>query len=429
MIRKIEAQKPVKRKKVAAYARVSMETERLNHSLAAQIDYYSKLIQSNPEWEYVDVYFDKENIWTLDSKGELLITIMSSLAQEESRSISENVTWGKRRSFADGKVSFVYDNMLGLEKDKETGQIVVNHEQAQIVKLIYRLFMEGHNPSSIKKELESRGIKTPTGKDKWSYTTIKSILTNEKYKGCALLQKKYTVDFLQKRLKKNEGEIPQYYIEGNHEAIIPPEVFDWVQIELEERKKRHGIFSRKIKCTDCGGWYGAKTHHSNDKYRKIVYQCNDKYKGEKCMTPLVRDEEIKAVFVNSFNNLVKKKAILQNVDTIIDTLCNTESLRAELDSLEGEMEVITEMAERSVRDKTKHTDLLNKHTEKKKMYDKLKEEIAEKENKAVVLENYRKAIKNPIEEFDETLWNTTVDYVTVDREKHITVCFRDGKQI
>ena len=147
------------------------------------------------------------------------------------------------------------------------------------------------------------------------------------------------------------------------------------------------------------------------------------------MTPLVREEEIKAAFVNSFNKLVKKKAIMQNVDTIIDTLCNTEVLRIELDSLEGELEVITEMAERSVRDKTKHTDLLNKHTEKKKMYDKLKEEIAEKENKAVVLENYRKALKNPIEEFDETLWNTTVDYVTVDREKHITVCFRDGKQI
>jgi len=147
------------------------------------------------------------------------------------------------------------------------------------------------------------------------------------------------------------------------------------------------------------------------------------------MTPLVREEEIKAAFVNSFNKLVKKKAIMQNVDTIIDTLCNTESLRSELNSLEGEMEIITEMAERFVRDKTKHTELLNQHTEKKKMYDKLKGEIAEKENKAVVLENYRKALKNPIEEFDETLWNTTVDYVTVDREKHITVCFRDGKQI
>ena len=328
-----------RRKKVAGYARVSTDHEEQATSYDAQINYYTNYIKGRDDWEFagiytdegisgtntrkrsgfnsmiqdalsgkvdliitksvsrfarnavdslstvrqlkergIEIYFEKENIWTLDAKGELLITIMSSLAQEESRSISENVTWGKRRSFADGKVSFVYDNMLGLEKDKETGQIVVNHEQAQIVKLIYRLFMEGHNPSSIKKELESRGIKTPTGKDKWSYTTIKSILTNEKYKGCALLQKKYTVDFLQKRLKKNEGEIPQYYIEGNHEAIIPPEVFDWVQIELEERKKRHGIFSRKIKCADCGGWYGAKTHHSNDKYRKIVYQCNDKYK-------------------------------------------------------------------------------------------------------------------------------------------------------
>ena len=168
----------------------------------------------------IEIYFEKENIWTLDSKGELLITIMSSLAQEESRSISENVTWGQRKRMADGKVSFAYSRFMGLDKDKETGKIVVNPEQAEVVRLIFRMFLEGLTPHSIAAELTSRGIKTPGGKDVWNQQTVRRMLSNEKYKGDALLQKEFTVDFLQKKMKKNEGEVPQYYVEGNHEAII-----------------------------------------------------------------------------------------------------------------------------------------------------------------------------------------------------------------
>jgi len=120
-------------------------------------------------------------------------------------------------------------------------------------------------------------------------TQAESILTNEKYKGDALLQKVYTVDFLSKKKKVNEGEVPQYYVEGNHEAIIEPSVFDWVQVLMKARrpgKNRNscvGIFSGKIKCGDCGGWYGSKVWHSNDKYRKVIWQCNHKFDGgEKC---------------------------------------------------------------------------------------------------------------------------------------------------
>ena len=152
----------------------------------------------------VEVYFEKENIYTLDSKGELLITIMSSLAQEESRSISENVTWGKRKQFADGKVTLPYKHFLGYRKGPD-GLPQIVPEEAEIIRRIYSMFILGNTPCSIAKQLTEEGIPTPSGKSKWSPTTIESILTNEKYKGDALLQKTYTVDFLTKKMIANDG--------------------------------------------------------------------------------------------------------------------------------------------------------------------------------------------------------------------------------
>ena len=155
----------------------------------------------------VEIYFEKENIWTLDAKGELLITIMSSLAQEESRSISENTTWGQRKRFADGKASVAYKRFLGYDRGPNGG-FVVNQEQAKTVKLIYKLFLDGLTCHAIAKELTERKLPTPGGKAVWSQSTVRSILTNEKYKGDALLQKEFTVDFLQKENEKERGRGP-----------------------------------------------------------------------------------------------------------------------------------------------------------------------------------------------------------------------------
>ena len=140
----------------------------------------------------VEVFFEKENIYTLDSKGELLITIMSSLAQEESRSISENVTWGQRKRMADGKVSLPYKHFLGYRKGAD-GLPEIVPEEADIVRNIYRWFMEGKTPTGIARTLTEQGIPTPAGKEQWCSSTVKSILTNEKYRGSALLQKRFTV--------------------------------------------------------------------------------------------------------------------------------------------------------------------------------------------------------------------------------------------
>ncbi|MCD7885930.1 MAG: recombinase family protein, partial [Lachnospiraceae bacterium] len=259
-----------KKRRVAGYARVSTDHEDQASSYEAQVDYYTHYIKSRDDWEFVSIYtddgisatstkrregfkamiadalagkidlivtksvsrfarntvdslstirqlkengtecyFEKENIWTFDAKGELLITIMSSLAQEESRSISENTTWGQRKRFADGKASVAYKRFLGYDRGPNGG-FVVNKEQAKTVQLIYSLFLEGLTCHAIAKELTARHLPTPAGKEVWNQGTVHSILTNEKYKGDALLQKEFTVDFLQKKMKKNEGEVPQY---------------------------------------------------------------------------------------------------------------------------------------------------------------------------------------------------------------------------
>ena len=269
----------VQKRRVAAYARVSTDSEEQQTSYAAQVDRYTKYIQERADWEFVAVYtdegisalntkhrdgfnrmvadaldgkidlivtksvsrfarntvdslttvrklkekgvevfFEKENIYTFDSKGELLLTIMSSLAQEESRSISENVTWGQRKRFADGKVNLPYKQFLGYRKGVD-GLPEIVPEEAVIVRRIYARFMEGLTPCAIAKELTADGIPTPSGKPNWPTSTVESILQNEKYKGAALLQKCFTVDFLTKKQKVNEGEVPQYYVEHSHEPI------------------------------------------------------------------------------------------------------------------------------------------------------------------------------------------------------------------
>ena len=249
----------------------------------------------------VECFFEKENIWTFDSKGELLITIMSSIAQEESRSISENVTWGHRKRFSDGKAMVPFGRFLGFERG-EDGNLVVNQEQAKTVKLIYKLFLEGLSPYKVAKKLTEMGIPTPGGKEKWSQSCVRSILTNEKYKGDALLQKVFTTDYLTKKKKKNEGEVPQYYVEDNHEAIIDAETFDLVQMEMARRKAESGrysgvgIFASKIRCGECGNWYGSKVWHSTDKYRRVIYQCNHKFKNEKKYVRMLKALGIAVIF-------------------------------------------------------------------------------------------------------------------------------------
>ncbi len=363
--------------RVAAYARVSTDNEEQKTSYAAQVDYYTKYIKANPAWTYcglyadegisatntakregfkkmiadamdgkidkiltksvsrfarntvdslttirklkekgVGVYFEKENIDTLDSKGELLITLMSSLAQEESRSISQNTTWGRRKLFADGKVTMPFGHFLGYDRGDD-GKPVVNEAEAEVVKLIYRFYLDGKSAAAIARHLMAQGIPTPGGVEKWQTTTIDSILQNERYKGDALLQKKFTVDFLTKKTKKNEGEVKQFYVRNSHPAIISAEVFDLAQLERHRRQKGHirittgSVLSGKLFCADCGGLYGSKVWNSNNKYRREVWQCNRKYgkrsgEGLGCSTPHVTEAQVQEGFIRLVNGLTSE---------------------------------------------------------------------------------------------------------------------------
>ncbi len=281
---------------------------------------------------YIEVFFPNHNV--------LLLTIMSSLAQEESRSISENCTWGQRKRFADGKVTVPFKRFLGYDRG-EDGNLVINEEQAETVRRIYGLFLQGRSPHAIAKLLTAEGIPSPGGKEAWSSSTVKSILTNEKYKGDALLQKVYTVDFLTKQKKVNEGEVPQYYVENNHQAIISPSVFEEAQHQMAARhsgKNRAGsmgVFSGRIKCADCGGWYGSKVWHSNSKYRKTIWQCNHKFDGgEKCGTPHLDEETIKQLFLKAANAIfAEKDGVREDYDSIKDTLFGTAERQAKREKI------------------------------------------------------------------------------------------------
>ena len=277
-----KAEKPKLR--VAAYCRVSTDSDEQATSYEAQIEHYTEFIQKNPEWVLagifaddgisgtntkkrdehagnidmiitksisrfarntldclkfirelkdinIPVYFEKESINTMDAKGEVLLTIMASLAQQESQSLSQNVKLGLQYRYQQGHVQVNHNRFLGYTKDAD-GHLVIDPEQAEIVRRIYREYLQGLSMDKIAAGLEADGILTGAGKTKWHTSTINKILRNEKYIGDALLQKTYTTDFLTKKRIKNNGTVPQYYVEGNHEAIIPKDIFLLVQEEL-----------------------------------------------------------------------------------------------------------------------------------------------------------------------------------------------------
>ena len=371
---------------------------------------------------------------------------MSSLAQEESRSISENTTWGKRKQFAEGKTSVGYSAFLGYDKDFK-----INEEQAKVVKLIYKLFLGGRSFYAITKELEKRGIKSPSGKDKWYISTVRSILTNEKYRGDALIQKEYTADFLDKTRRKNTGEIPQYYVEEHHEAIISPDLFDFVQTEIKEREKRGkhsgvSIFANKIKCGCCDGWYGAKVWHSTDKYRRVIYHCNKKYahKGKPCGTRHLTEAEIKQIFVKALNSLMEvKENVIAELRSLIDGVCQMGELLEEHDRAEQELRILAERLETLIHENARvaqdqnaylkqENEIRGLYVEKQGNLEKLDDQIAERESKRKTLETMIQVVCGINEEqveFDEELWGGLLDHIVVKEDGTVVVVFKGGIEI
>lgn len=522
-VRKIEATAPVmsaldlrpllKKKRVAAYARVSTEKDEQQNSYEAQIDYYTNLIRNNPEWEFADiysdegitgtsiknrdgfnrmiddalagkidliltksvsrfarntvdslttvrklkdkgieVYFEKENIYTLDAKGELLITIMSSLAQEESRSISQNTTWGQRKRFADGKMSLAYSNFLGYKRGAELGDMEIVEEEAVIVRRIYSEFLAGKTPFDIAKRLTEEGIPTPMRKTKWQTSVIESILKNEKYKGDALLQKTVTTDFLTHSHKRNEGEAPQFYVEKNHPAIVRPEVFEMVQEEFRRRKAGGGrmqsvsIFSGRIVCGDCGGFYGRKVWHStSEKYRAYHWHCNNKFQKRcYCETPTLKEGSIEQAFLSAVNSLIKKKKeIRENYGLGLDAITDDSAFVARLEEINAECCRLQEETKSILTSAGKKTnglaDIKEQYEDYLSGYEMLQKEKAELSAKISMCAAKRVQVSSflaelqkygePLKEFDPLIWQAMLNRAIVNKDCTITFVFRDGTEV
>ena len=298
--------------------------------------------------------------------------------------------------------------------------------------------------------LTADGIKSPGGKDKWNAGAVRSILTNEKYKGDALLQKSYTVDFLTKKKKVNEGEIPQYYVEGNHEAIIQPEVFELVQQELKRRKQGRGphsgvhLFSGKIRCGQCGEWYGSKVWHSNSKYRRVIWQCNHKYDGEeKCSTPHLTEDEIKAMFISAANKLIgKKTAIISPLRASLDIAFDTSALEAETEKLQEELMVASDLIQKCIYENA-HVALNQREYQKrydsltarfdiaKARLEEIETAIADKKSRRAAIESFLDTLAQAdlMGKFDPVLWCGLVDHVTVYARDDVLFTFKNGQEI
>lgn len=501
----------LQKRRVAAYARVSTDSDEQFTSYEAQIDYYTKYICGNPEWEFVkvytdegisgcntkrregfkkmiadaidgqidliitksvsrfarntvdslttirqlkevgvEVYFEKENIWTFDGKGELLITIMSSLAQEESRSISENITWGQRKRFADGKVSMPYKHFLGYRKGADgTPEIVP--EEAAVVRIIYGLFLEGKTQAGIAKYLMDRNIPSPSGSSKWSTTTITSILTNEKYKGEAILQKTLTVDFLQKKIKRNEGEVPQYHVEQSHPAIIEPDEWDHVQAEFARRRalgnrySSKSILSAKLVCEDCGSFYGSKVWHSTDKYRRTVWQCNGKFtQQERCQTPVLDTEMVQQLFIKAYNQLMRnRRSIIEDCEAWRRVLTDFTDLDTQITQQQEELNVVAELVKVAVEENASTAQsqdaYLKKYEALSQRYESAAAKLGEleairasKEQKDKQMGLFIRTLKRQPEVLDawnDTIWTVMVEKAIIHRDGQITFVFYNGSEI
>lgn len=363
---------------VAAYCRVSTRFEQQENSYEAQIAYYTKKIGMNKSWSCAGIYadegkaatgtkfrdsfndmiedcyagkidliltksisrfarntvdclriirelkdrqirilFEKENIDTMDNAGELLVTILSSQAQEESRNLSENTRWGIIRKFEQGIVQVNHKKFMGYTKNEDEKLIIIP-EEAAVVKRIFELYLQGLGAYKIARALECDGIRTTTGKEKWHHETIYKMLQCEKYMGDAILQKTYTNDFLTKKKVVNNGYVKKYYVRNSHEAIISKEQFYLVQEEMKRRSCANERSTRKryssayplsglIVCGKCNGIYTRVTWQKKNN-KVYVWRCRERLKTRAIhckQSATVRESGMIRLLIEVFNTIIK----------------------------------------------------------------------------------------------------------------------------
>lgn len=409
----------------------------------------------------VDVYFEEQGIHSKQPGAEFYITIYGSIAQSESENISANVKWGKAQSAKEGKVSFHYKNFLGYRQGDD-GNPEIEPEESKTVKLIYERYLMGDSLVGIAKRLEKMNILSPSGKEKWQSSTVRSILTNEKYKGDAIINKTYITDCLSKKVKINNGERPKYYVEDNHPAIIDAGAFGRVQEELARRasknkvkqkgtKTEQGRYSSKyaltelLVCGECKTPYRRCTWTQNGA-KKIVWRCINRldYGKKYCHnSPSVEESTLQSAVMNAIMDTAMKKqdimkilklhiGMVLNKNDTIDNSLDIQMRIAEIDTEFTAMlkAVSTETAENF--DENRVKELME---EKSELQQRLSEIALEKEKHETMQSRLDDmylildGLKNHPINYDDSIVRQLLECVVVESKNKIKVVFKDGYEI
>lgn len=522
---KPEAVRASKRQlRVAAYCRVSTDDEEQLTSYEAQKNYYTDKIMTNKEWTMAGIFadegitgtsarkrpeflrmirqckqgkidivltksisrfarntvdclnyvralkelgiaviFEKENMNTLEVDSEILITMLGAFAQSESESISANVRWGIRQAMKEGKATIQYKYLYGYRKGDDSKPEIIP-DQAEVVRKIYDLFLSGTPVRGIQEYLNASAVPNINGESKWARSAIDSILTNEKYCGDVLLQKTYIDDCINKKVKKNTGQLPMYLVQNHHEGIISRETFDAAQAELARRsagkspskknaptgRSRYSskyALSDRLYCGECGTRYQRCTWRNRDGSKRIVWRCVSRvdYGNTYCHdSPTLDEEPLHRAILVAINSSVKDKdSIIYNLKSAIEKeLAPVAGQQLSLSEIDHQLEQLTTefskvLAEASESgDQAAYSDrfreIMQKQTALKAQRDEIQGLLAESGKAAAHIEQCRQAAETTptaITEWDETLIRQVVESVTVETGSEIIVALRSGASI
>ena len=510
--------------RVAAYCRVSTDDEEQLTSYEAQKNYYTDKIMTNKEWTMAGIFadegitgtsarkrpeflrmirqckqgkidivltksisrfarntvdclnyvralkelgiaviFEKENMNTLEIDSEILITMLGAFAQSESESISANVRWGIRQAMKEGKATIQYKYLYGYRKGDD-GKPEIIPDQAEVVRKIYDLFLSGTPVRGIQEYLNANSVPNINGEPKWARSAIYSILTNEKYCGDVLLQKTYIDDCINKKVKKNTGQLPMYLVQNHHEGIISRETFDAAQAELARRsagkspskknaptgRSRYSskyALSDRLYCGECGTRYQRYTWRNRDGSKRIVWRCVSRvdYGNKYCHNSQTLDEEpLHRAILAAINSTVKgKDSIIYNLKSAMEKeLAPVAGQQLSLSEIDSQLEqfntefskALAEVSESG--DQAAYSDrfreIMQKQTALKVQRDEIQGMLAESGKAAAHIEQCRQAAEttpSAITEWDEALIRQVVESVTVETGNEIIVALKSGASI
>ena len=510
--------------RVAAYCRVSTDDEEQLTSYEAQKNYYTDKIMTNKEWTMAGIFadegitgtsarkrpeflrmirqckqgkidivltksisrfarntvdclnyvrtlkelgiaviFEKENMNTLEIDSEILITMLGAFAQSESESISANVRWGIRQAMKEGKATIQYKYLYGYRKGDDSKPEIIP-DQAEVVRKIYDMFLSGTPVRGIQEYLNTSAVPNINGEPKWARSAIDSILTNEKYCGDVLLQKTYIDDCINKKVKKNTGQLPMYLVQNHHEGIISRETFDAAQAELARRsagkspskknaptgRSRYSskyALSDRLYCGECGTRYQRCTWRNRDGSKRIVWRCVSRvdYGNKYCHdSPTLDEEPLHRAILAAINSAVKDKdTIIYNLKSAMEKeLAPVAGQQLSLSEIDNQLEqlntefskVLAEASESG--DQAAYSDrfrdIMQKQTALKAQRDKIQRMLAESGKATAHIEQCRQAAEttpSAITEWDEALIRQVVESVTVETGSEIIVALRSGASI